>query len=226
MKNLKIVGISGSPRKANTDLLLEAALMSAEAISGVLTERIYLREAHIEFCTGCFKCFDENPNTYACQVHRDSMDEIYLKLKECQGLLLATPVYFGHMTGQMKTFMDRTEPLLRYARGPWKFALKDKVGGAIAVGGNRNGGQETTLQAIHHFFLIHDMIVVGTGPDERPGCYLGAAATTHPKRGSVKDAAREDELGLRAARILGRRVAGVARWAQGHTFSKTHSFAT
>jgi multimeric flavodoxin WrbA len=215
MSPCKILGISGSPRKANTDFLLEEALKSAETLEGIVAERIYLRDLEIKFCMGCFRCFDENPNQYACQVHRDSMDEIYLKLKECHGLILATPVYFGQMTGQMKTFMDRTEPLLRYAKSQWKFGLKDKVGGAIAVGGNRNGGQETTLQALHHFFLIHDMVVVGTGPDERPGCYLGAAATTHPKRGRIKDAVKEDELGVRAARILGKRVAEAARWSQG-----------
>lgn len=214
MGNLKILGISGSPRKANTDLLLEETLKSAETLPDIVTERIYLRGTDINFCIGCFKCFDENPNDYACQIHRDSMDEIYSKLKECHGLILATPVYFGQISGQMKTFMDRTEPLLRYAKGQWKFALKNKVGGAIAVGGNRNGGQETTLQAIHHFFLIHDMIIVGTGPDERPGCYLGVAATTHPKRGRIKDAVKEDELGLRAARTLGKRVAEVVRWGK------------
>ena len=210
MSLCKILGISGSPRKANTDFLLDEALKSAETQAGVVTERISLRDLEIKFCIGCVRCFDENPNEDACQVQRDSMDQIYPKLRECQGLILATPVYFGQMTGQMKTFMDRTEPLLRYAKSRWKFALKNKVGGGIAVGGNRNGGQETTLQGIHHFFLVHDMIVVGTGPDERPGCYLGAAATTHPKRGRVKDAVKEDGLGLRAARILGRRVAEVA----------------
>ncbi|HSB05713.1 MAG TPA: flavodoxin family protein [Thermodesulfobacteriota bacterium] len=211
MKKIKILGISGSPRKANTDILLEEALKSAGTLEGIVTERIYLRDTQIRFCIGCFKCFDENRNDYACQIHRDSMDEIYPTLKECHGLILATPVYFGQISGQMKNFMDRTEPLLRYAKGQWKFALKDKVGGAIAVGGNRNGGQETTLQAIHHFFLIHDMVIVGTGPDERPGCYLGVAATTHPKRGRIKDAVREDELGIKAARILGKRVGEVTR---------------
>jgi multimeric flavodoxin WrbA len=111
----------------------------------------------------------------------------------------------------MKVFMDRTEPLLRYAKGPWRAALKDKVGGGIVVGGNRNGGQEATLQAIHHFFFIHDMIVVGTSSEARPGCYLGAAATTHPRRGREKKAVREDELGLTAARFLAKRVAEIAR---------------
>lgn len=212
MNPCKILGISGSPRKANTEILLEEVLKSAEGQEGVVTERIYLRKMEIKFCIGCLKCFDENPNDYGCQVHRDSMDDIYPKLIQCHGLIIATPVYFGQVSGLMKTFMDRTEPLLRYAKGRWRFGLRNTVGGAIAIGGNRNGGQETTLQAIHHFFLIHDMIVVGTGPDERPGCYLGVAGTTHPKRGRVIDAVREDDLGLRAAQILGRRVAEVAQW--------------
>lgn len=215
MSPLRILGFSGSPRKANTDFLLDEALKSAETQADIVTERIYLRDTNIKFCTGCFKCFDENRNDYGCQVHRDSMDEIYPKLMGCHGLIIATPVYFGQVSGLMKIFMDRTEPLLRYAKGKWKFALRNKVGGAIAVGGNRNGGQETTIQAIHHFFLIHDMIIIGIGPDEQPGCYLGAAATTHPKRGRITDAVKEDDLGLRAAQILGRRVAEVARWQQG-----------
>jgi multimeric flavodoxin WrbA len=215
MEPIKIVGVSGSPRKGNTDFLLDVALESAEAQSNAITERIYLRKEEIQYCRGCFKCFDENDNDYACQIHRDSMDRIYALLKDCHGLILATPVYFGQVSAQLKAFMDRTEPLLRYAKGPWKFALKDKVGGAVVVGGNRHGGQETTIQAIHHFFLIHDMVVVGTGPDERPGCYLGAAATTHPQRGRVKDAVQTDELGVRAAGILGRRVTDMIRLLRG-----------
>jgi multimeric flavodoxin WrbA len=135
------------------------------------------------------------------------MDEIFSKLKECHAILLASPVYFGQVTAQMKVFMDRTEPLLRYSQGKWKSLLKDKIGAALAMGGNRHGGQETTIQAMHHFFLIHDMLVVGTGSADRPGCYLGAAATTYPNRGKIKDAVIKDKLGLYAARSLGIRVA-------------------
>jgi multimeric flavodoxin WrbA len=206
----KILGIDGSPRKANTDLLLATALESV-AEEGFDTETIFLRKLDIRFCQGCFKCFDQNDNEFGCQVHRDSMDELFFKLKTCHGLVLATPVYFGQVTGQMKVFMDRTEPLLRYASGSWRSTLKDKVGAGLVVGGNRHGGQETTLQAIHHFFLIHDMVVVGTGSDDRPGCYLGAAATTHPQRGRILSAVKDDELGLNAARLLSKRLAGVVR---------------
>lgn len=207
----RILGVCGSPRQANTDLLLEEALKSAETEEEISIDRVFLRKGNINFCVGCFKCFDANENDYGCQVHRDSMDELFEKLKECHGLILATPVYFGQVTAQMKTFMDRTEPLLRYVQSRWKSTLKNKVGAAVVIGGNRNGGQETTIQSIHHFFFIHDMIVVGTGSDGRPGCYLGAAATTHPQRGRVKNAVREDELGLNAARFLGKRVAEVVK---------------
>jgi hypothetical protein len=55
------------------------------------------------------------------------------------------------------------------------------------------------------------MVVVGTGSDDRPGCYLGAAATTHPQSGRVIGAAKDDELGVKAARLLSRRLVEVVR---------------
>lgn len=207
---VKVLGICGSPRNANTHLLLEAALRSAELEGDVETEIISLQGKEINFCTGCFRCYRDPENTRGCEGFRDSMDELLPKLTACHGLIIASPVYFGSVTGQLKTFMDRTEPLLRYAHGPLRLGLSNKVGGAIAVGGNRNGGQEATLLAIHHYFFIHDMIAVGVGPDLQPGCYLGPAGFSgqDPEKGSlVRDAIKQDELALRAAEILGRRVA-------------------
>lgn len=205
-----ILGINGSPRRSNTEILLEEALESARTRANTHTKTISLKETTIHHCIGCFRCLEQNENEYGCQIYRDSMDEILIELKNCHGLIVASPVYFGGITGQMKTFFDRTEPLLRYARGSWRLTLRNKVGAGIVVGGNRNGGQETALAAIHHFFLVHDMVVVGTGPDEQPGCYLGAAGFSgqDPAKGSrVKDAVRDDEVGMRAARIIGGRVA-------------------
>lgn len=209
----KILGICGSPRDANTARLLQRALAAAGSLPGVETEFVSLHGKKINFCTGCFRCYDHPANTHGCEIFRDSMDELLPRLIACDGLILASPVYFGGVTGQMKTFMDRTEPLLRYAAGPMRLGLKDKVGGAIAVGGNRNGGQEATILAIHHYFFIHDMIPVGVGPDVQPGCYIGPAGYSgqDPERGSrVKDAIEQDGLSCRAAEILGRRVASLA----------------
>ena len=212
MEKKLILGISSSPRKgANTDILLEHALKTAEEYDYIRTETIYLRDFEINPCNSCIACCTEaaaaGDADKACLAFRDGMDDIYPKLIECSGLILASPVYFGSANAQMKAFMDRTEGLLRYGFSKYKNALSCKIGGAIAVGGNRNAGQEFTIQQIHYYFAIQDMTIVGSGAEPIPGCYLGGGATTYPQRGRVKDAVLQDEIGLKSTAGLGRRVA-------------------
>ncbi|MFR8040301.1 MAG: flavodoxin family protein [Anaerovoracaceae bacterium] len=211
-----ILGINGSPRAGgNTEYLMKTALEAAEDFaeeSGkeIRTELVNLRDHEINPCIGCFMCTTnakEKGGKRACAVFSDGMDEIYEKLRECSGLIIAAPVYFGSVNSQTKAFMDRTEPLLRYGASVWNGALRNKVGAGIAMGSNRNGGQEFTIQCIHYFMFIHDMTVVGAGPDEMPTCYLGGVGNNFPERGRVKDAASRDEAGLKSCRIIGRRVA-------------------
>lgn len=207
-----ILGISSSPRKgANTEILLDRALRAAEESDFIRTETVFLRDYEINPCNSCVACCSEaaakGEADRACLSFRDGMDEIYPKLLECHGLILAAPVYFGSVDSRMKAFMDRTEGLLRYGMSKYKNALSCKIGGGIVIGGNRNGGQEFTLQQIHYYFAIQDMTIVGSGAEPTPGCYLGGAGTTYPQRGRVRDAVLEDELGLRSSANLGRRVA-------------------
>ncbi len=214
MSEKLILGISGSPRKgANLDIMLKTALDEAELEDGIRTETIYLRDYEIKPCISCFACCNEKAaeKDKPCLPITDGMEDIYPKLKECDALIIGSPVYFGSMTAQVKAFMDRTEGLLRYGKSSYQNALSNTIGGAIAVGGNRNGGEEFTIQAIHYYYFIQNMIVVGTGPEPTPGCYLGAAGTTYPQRGKSRDAVLEDELGMKSAKMLGRRVASVLK---------------
>jgi multimeric flavodoxin WrbA len=82
------------------------------------------------------------------------------------------------------------------------FKLKNKIGGAISVGGSRNGGQETTISSIHQFMLIHDMIIVGDGA---PLAHYGGTGV-----GSTINSAAGDEVGLETSRNLGQNVAELA----------------
>ena len=207
---VRILGIVGSPRKGNTEMLVREALRSAERVGNVETEVMRIAQLKIHPCVACFRCFDENSGTRACPSFEDDMEEVYPRLARSDGIIIASPVYFGGISGQLKTLLDRTEPFVRYARTGYGGGLSDKVGGAIAVGYNRNGGQETSIQMIHSYFLVHDMIVVGSGPAETPGCYYGGGSVTYPKRSRILDAVADDELGLKSARGLGEKVARIA----------------
>ena len=96
---------------------------------------------------------------------KDDFQQLIAKLAdpEVVGIILASPVYMGCMSSQAKAFIDRSVLFRRNG-----FLFRNKLGGAIAVGGSRNGGQELTIQAIHAGMMIHDMIIVGDG-DHRAG---------------------------------------------------------
>jgi multimeric flavodoxin WrbA len=212
VKEKKILGVSGSPRKnGNVDELLRVALDEAAKAENIATEIVYLRDYRIQPCNSCFACCTPAAagKEFPCLSFNDDMNLLYPKLGACDGLILGSPVFFGTVTAQMKAFMDRTEGLLRYSQSKWKYSLNNKVGAGLTVGGNRNGGQEFTLLTIHYFFLVHNMILVGTGPEPTPGCYLGGCGTTFPQKGPVKGAVLKDELGVKSARMVGRRVAEV-----------------
>lgn len=205
---LLVLGISGSPRTGNTEILVKEALNAVkEFTSNIITKYVSLSDLEINHCTGCFGCTANSKTDVYCTIFHDDMNKLYPLLEKCKGLIIGAPVYFGDLNSKMKAFIDRTEPFVRYGKSPHAGALRNKIGAGIANAYNRNGGIETTLMSIHHFFFIHDMIVVGTGPDLTPGCYLGGAGVTYPKRSINKKAVLDDELGIKSARIIGRRVA-------------------
>lgn len=103
MKNVLI--ISASPRKhGNSDLLCDRFAEGAR-ISGHNVEKVFIAQKNIGYCRGCGVC----NSTHKC-VQKDDMAEILDKMVTADVIVLATPVYFYSMDGQMKTFIDRTVP--------------------------------------------------------------------------------------------------------------------
>jgi len=193
---MKIVGISCSPRKGkSTKYALDICLQAVrENIPEAGTTLIELSEMKINGCVACGKCM----KVLHCSQEDDFIKMIpILSDPELAGLVVATPVYFGSMTSQCKAFLDRCVMFRRNG-----FLFRNKVGGVIAVGGFRNGGQELTIQAVQAAMLTQDMVVVSEG---RPTSHYGATLWSgHP------DGIEKDIFGLETARNLGKRVAEVA----------------
>lgn len=100
----KIVVLSGSPRKGgNSDLLCNQFILGAEE-AGHQVEKIFLRDKQINHCVACGAC---QGNGGRC-TQNDDMAEILDKMIRADVIVMATPVYFFNMNGQMKTLIDRT----------------------------------------------------------------------------------------------------------------------
>ena len=102
----KVLIISSSPRaKGNSARLAQSFAEGAKA-AGNETELVSLHDKQIGFCRGCFVC----QKTQRCVMHDDA-DAIREKMLNADVLVFATPIYYYEMSGQLKTMLDRGNPL-------------------------------------------------------------------------------------------------------------------
>ena len=102
----RILVLSTSPRiGGNSETLADVFIKGAEE-AGHETKKICLYDKKIEFCKGCLGC----QTTGKC-ILRDDAERIIAQMKAMAVLVFATPIYFYEMSGQMKTLLDRTNPL-------------------------------------------------------------------------------------------------------------------
>ena len=147
---MKVIGICGSTRVgSNTEILLRETLKTMEK-SGAETELILLREKNIQLCGGCDKC----SGTGQCEIE-DDMQEINEKLSNSDVIIFGSPTYFDNVTGLMKIFMDRTDPLWPSKK------LKNKSAGVIVVGEIGPESMRKSMRSIMDFCVDHRMIIKG-----------------------------------------------------------------
>ncbi len=185
-----ILGISGSPRNMATEHILGEALKMLED-RGLETMQFTVRGKQISPCRHCDYCLKNKE----CIV-KDDMYQLYPLILVAQGFVIATPVYNGGMSAQTKIVIDRTRATL--AADPK--ALRMKPGMAIAIGGDRMGGQELAVQQIHTFYILNGMIPVSGGFF---GANLGATFWSR----DTLEGAMKDEEGLRTLRKTTKRFA-------------------
>ena len=209
---IKILGISGSRVKnGNTQALLEEALSHAQQSQTVESEQIDLAGKEINGCNHCNWCIKKQTSEKCC-VQEDDMVTIYPKLLAADGIILASPSHFGRLSGLMADMIDRTRAFVH--GNIYKFPLKNKIGGAMAVAFFRGGGIETTLSSLNLMIFTHQMILATSGLYQ-----LGSGAYSSPegKGRFVKEprhAVLQDEYGILSAKLLSDRVVELARIVQ------------
>jgi multimeric flavodoxin WrbA len=184
-KSVKILGVACSARKGMTTAKsVQAALAAAQAVDPRITVEL--------IDLGGLNIAGWSPNPI-----KDDFDAVLTKLQDPQlgGLIIGSPAYFRSLSSLCKAFIERCMPLREGA-----MLLADKPVGALAVAGNRNGGQELVVQQILTAMLSYGMVPVGGKSPAMLGGTLWSA----------KDEVRQDELGLQSAKLLGTHVAEVA----------------
>lgn len=180
---MKAIAIVGSPRKkGNTEILARHTLKAIEE-EGLDTELIRLAGLDIKPCDACMVCKKEE----RCPIE-DDLFPIYIKMKEADAIILASPVYFGSATAQIKALMDRAGYIAHWNGR----VFKGKVGGPLVVA--RRAGQNFTLAQLAYWFYSM-------------GCFVLGSTYWNIAFGHGKGEVEQDEEGLKTAWNFGKNVA-------------------
>ena len=189
--SIKIIGIVGSLRKGkSTYKAMDLALESAKKVSpAIATEIIELSGLNLDPYIAVGSKSSDRPDDFPGVREKLVAPDVF-------GILMCSPVYMGIVSSPLKQLFER---MLAFRQSG--FPLKNKVGGAIAVGAGRNTGVELILQQLIMFMLSQEMILVGDGS---PGDHWGGTMQ------SQGDELSKDEGSLNTVRGVGKRVAEIA----------------
>jgi multimeric flavodoxin WrbA len=177
---MKVLLINGSPKQnGNTAFALEQ-MAEVFAAQGIETETIQVGSQVVRGCVACGTCY----KTGKC-VFDDMVNEVAEKLKEADGMVVGSPVYYASPNGTLISFLDR----LFYSSN---FSKRMKVGAVVAVA--RRGGCTAALDVLTKYFTISEMPV---------------ASSTYWNmiHGGKPGEARQDAEGIRTMRNLAKNMA-------------------
>jgi multimeric flavodoxin WrbA/putative sterol carrier protein len=159
----KVVAINGSPHagEGNASMMIQmmAPVLAAE---GIDLEEVFLAEKRIEYCMGCGVCIEKG----RCW-HQDDHADIIRQVLDADGVILASPVYFKHVTGQMKVFLDRSLAYGHKPRTSWKPGLAISVSAGMAE--TTTAGYLASLLRVYGAFPVSTFTAIAVGP----GAFLG-----------------------------------------------------
>lgn len=181
----KVLLINGSPHVHGcTFTALDVVARELEQ-NGVETEIVDVGHKDIRGCIGCFKCRELGK----CVFDKDLVNEVAVKFKDADGLVVGSPVYYAGANGTLTSFLDRLFFSASYDK-------RFKVGAAVVSA--RRMGTTATLDQLNKYFLHGEMPVAASR-------YWNAV------HGNTPEEVMKDEEGLQTMRVLGRNMAFLIR---------------
>ena len=183
---MKVVAFNGSPhKKGNTYNAIETVAKELEK-EGIEVEIVHVGNKAIRGCIACGGC-SRNQNE-RCVLDKDEVNEWIQKMKEADGIILGSPVYYSAIAGTMKSFLDRAFYVASSNGG----MFRHKVGASV-VAVRRSGGIPVFDQ-LNNYINYSEMIMPTSN-------YWNVAYGTAP--GEVT----QDEEGMQIMRVLGKNMA-------------------
>jgi multimeric flavodoxin WrbA len=148
---MKVIAINGSPNKeGNTFLALNMVGNELKA-RGIEFEILHIGHKMIHGCMACRKCAVNKDEK--CSIKTDELNLWIQKIKEFDGIILGSPVYYSGIPGTMKSFLDR----MFFVSGSNGNMFRQKVAAAV-VAVRRTGGS-VTLDSLNHYLTYSEMIL-------------------------------------------------------------------
>lgn len=177
---MKVLLINGSPNAKGCTYTALTEVEKTLNQEGIETEIIHVGNKDIRGCLACRNC----KTTGKC-IFNDIVNEVAVKFKECDGIVIGSPVYFASANGTLVSFIDR----LFYSVTEDKTM---KVGAAVVS--CRRGGASATFDEINKYFTIS-------------GMPIASSQYWNSVHGYTPDDVRKDEEGMQTMRTLGKNMA-------------------
>ena len=184
---MKVLMLNGSAKTNGNTMIALTEVGEQLKREGIDYEIFQIGGGPIRDCIGCQRCTDKG-----CVFENDSVNEFIAKLKEADGLVIGTPVYYAHPSGRILSFLDRV-----FYSSSASFAFKPAASVAIA----RRGGTTASFDVLNKYFGISQMPVAGS-------TYWNIA------HGTVPGEASEDPEGMQTMRNLARNLAWMIKCIQ------------
>jgi len=183
---MNVIAINGSPKKeGNTYHALRIVLAELEE-QGISTEILHVGNKNIHGCLACGSCAKNKDEK--CIQSKDNVNEWIARMKDADGILLGSPVYYADIAGTMKAFLDRAF----YVSGANGNLFRHKVGASV-VAVRRSGGLPA-FHALNNYLMYSEMLIPTSN-------YWNVIHGARP--GEVE----QDEEGVQIMKVLGQNMA-------------------